>query len=259
MPRERRHVRPWWDRDRAGPEVLSQRTTATPNSSRLLIPYNGTAVARSALDTAIDLGPVGCVTAWVLYVRHWDASGTGQRFCLESSDEAQRCVRAAVAELRRRGLPTSGVVRDAPREKVGHAIAAEAERRCVSCIVMGTHAHGPLVAALLGSVTRSRARDHAPAGPGRDRRASPIGGTPSVDPPYPRRTASPDSPRDVPAPGSRGDGVGQTHGWADCCRRPGAVAVTVVRRGPRAVAVTVVLSRSWSPGSAPCRRRRHWA
>lgn len=147
--------RPGWP---TGPEPGEDRDS---EELRLLIPYNGTAVARSALDTVTGLGPTGRVTAWVLYVRHWDASATGQRLCLESSDEAQRCVRSAVAELRRRGVPASGVVRDAPREKVGHAIAAEAERRCVSCIVMGTHAHGPVVAALLGSVTRRVARTTA--------------------------------------------------------------------------------------------------
>jgi nucleotide-binding universal stress UspA family protein len=73
-------------------------------------------------------------------------------------DEARQCAYAAVAVLRRRGVPASAVVRDAPREKVGQAIAVEAERLDCGSIVLGTHAHGAFVSALLGSVSRAVAR-----------------------------------------------------------------------------------------------------
>ena len=50
------------------------------------------------------------------------------------------------------------MIRDAAREKVGHAIAGEADRLDVGCIVMGTHAHGTFVSGLTGSVPRQVAR-----------------------------------------------------------------------------------------------------
>lgn len=121
--------------------------------SALLVPYNGSPIADAALDVAVEMGRPPALI-WVLYVRPWDAARAGLRFCLETSEEARRCAYQAVAELRRRGVPASGVVRSARRERVGHIIAAEAERLDVGCIVLGTHAHGGFVSAVLGSVSR---------------------------------------------------------------------------------------------------------
>jgi nucleotide-binding universal stress UspA family protein len=125
---------------------------------RFLVPYNDSAISRRALDVAAELGRSRSAIAWILYVRPWDVARAGFRFCLETSDEARRCAHTAVAELRRRGVPASGVVRDARRERVGQVIAAEAERLDVGCIVLGTHAHGAWLSALLGSVTRKVAK-----------------------------------------------------------------------------------------------------
>jgi nucleotide-binding universal stress UspA family protein len=124
---------------------------------RVLVPYNGTPVSRSTLDVVAGLVRSTSAVAWILYVRPWDLTRAG-RFCLETSDEAQQCARAAVTELRGRGVPASGVVRDARRDRVAHVIAAEAERLDVGCIVLGTHAHGAWLSALLGSVTRKVVR-----------------------------------------------------------------------------------------------------
>lgn len=123
----------------------------------LLVPYNGSRSADTALEVAADLGHRSGLI-WVLYVRPWDAARAGLRFCVETSEEARGCAHRAVAELRRRGVPASGVVRDARRERVGHVIAAEAERLDVRCIVLGTHAHGAWLSAILGSVPRIVAR-----------------------------------------------------------------------------------------------------
>jgi nucleotide-binding universal stress UspA family protein len=125
---------------------------------RFLVPYNGSAVSRQALHVAAGLGNSRSAIAWILYVRPWDVARTGVRICLETSEEARRCAYTAVAELRRRGVPASGVIRDARRERVGQVIAAEAERLDVGCIVLGTHAHGAWLSALLGSVSRKVAR-----------------------------------------------------------------------------------------------------
>ena len=96
--------------------------------------------------------------AWILYVRHWDVARRPNRFCFETADQARQGVHSAVAELRRRGVPASGVIRDAAREKGGHAIVGEADRLDVGCIVMGTHAHGMFVSGLTGSVPRQVGR-----------------------------------------------------------------------------------------------------
>lgn len=121
---------------------------------RFLLPYNGSAAARAALDAATRLGVHRPTVAWVLFVRPWDVARGGVRFSYETSEEAVHCVNGAASELRRRGIPASAVVRDARRERVGQVIVAEAERLDVGCIVMGTHAHGNLVAAVTGSVPR---------------------------------------------------------------------------------------------------------
>ena len=125
---------------------------------RILLPYNGTAVARKALDVATNLGRGRSAVVWVLYIRPWDIGRGRTRFCLETPDEARQCAQTAVTELRRRGVAASAVVRDARREKVPHAIAAEAQRLDVSCIVLGTHARRALVSALLGSTCLTVAR-----------------------------------------------------------------------------------------------------
>jgi len=144
------------------PELGSSWPLGTPGGggsgrAAVLLPYNGSAVADAALEAAADLGRPTAVI-WVLYVRPWDVARAGFRFCLETTEEAWRCAHEAVAELRRRGILASGVVRDARRERVGQVIAGEAERLDVGCIVLGTHAHGAWVSALLGSVSRRVAR-----------------------------------------------------------------------------------------------------
>jgi nucleotide-binding universal stress UspA family protein len=124
---------------------------------RVLVPYNGTPVSRSTLDVVAALGRSTSAVAWILYVRPWDVTRAG-RFCLETSDEAQQCAHAAATVLRDHGVPASGVVRNARRDRVGHVIAAEAERLDVGCIVMATHAHGAWLSAFLGSVSRKVVR-----------------------------------------------------------------------------------------------------
>jgi len=125
---------------------------------RILVPYNGTAAARRALEVAAEVSIGRPALAWILYVRHWDVARGGTRFCLEDNDEARRTSHAGVAELRRRGVPASGVIRDAARERIGHTVVGEAVRLDVGCIVIGTHAHGRFIAALTGSVPRQVTR-----------------------------------------------------------------------------------------------------
>jgi nucleotide-binding universal stress UspA family protein len=125
--------------------------------TRILVPYNGTSTAQVALDVASTLSLGRSTMVWVLYIRSLDVGRAG-RFCFESEDEAQWRVQTGVAELRRRGVSTSAVVRDARRERVPHTIVAEAERRNAGCIVMGTRARRAFSTALLGSTSLAVAR-----------------------------------------------------------------------------------------------------
>ena len=126
--------------------------------SRILVPYNGTAVARQALEVATTIALSRTTVVWVLHVRAWDIGTGGIRFCLETKDEAHHCAQTAVTHLRRRGIAASALVRDARREKVPHAIAAEAARLEVGCIVLGTPARRALSSALVGSTSLTVAR-----------------------------------------------------------------------------------------------------
>jgi nucleotide-binding universal stress UspA family protein len=147
------------------PGGLDQQWPGRPDSDgggsdppEVLVPYNGTEVAETALDVAAHLAAGQSAMIWILYVRPWDVTRARTRFCLETSEEAHRCSRGAAIRLRRRGISASAVMRDAPREKVASVIAAEAERLNVGCIVLGTHGHGPLLSVLNGSVTRKVAQ-----------------------------------------------------------------------------------------------------
>lgn len=125
--------------------------------ARILVPYNGTSTAQVALEVAATLSLGRSSMVWVLYVRSLDVGRAG-RFCFESADEARWRVQTGVAELRRLGVSTSAVVRDARREWVPHTIVAEAERRNAGCIVMGTRARRAFSTALLGSTSLGVAR-----------------------------------------------------------------------------------------------------
>jgi nucleotide-binding universal stress UspA family protein len=125
---------------------------------RILVPYNGSATARKALDIAARLSAGRSSLVWVLYVRHWDVGRAGCRTSLETVDEARQCAQAAVTDLRQRGVATSAVVRDARREKVAQAIVAEAEALGAGCVVLGTHARRAWGSALLGSTSHAVAR-----------------------------------------------------------------------------------------------------
>ena len=159
--RARRRPADWSSDDITGPDWPRLPDPREDNGSspfRVLVPFNGTDAARTALDVAADLALRRQALAWILYVRHWDIARGGNRFCLETTEQARQRAHSAVAELRRRGVPASLVIRDAAREKVGHAIVGEAERLDVGCIVMGTHAHGTFISALTGNVPREVAR-----------------------------------------------------------------------------------------------------
>lgn len=94
---------------------------------RILVPFNGTSAAGNAVHFAAWLGSDRPTVVWVLYVRPWDVGRAGRRFCLETAVEACSCAQAAITALRRQGVSTRAVLRDARREKVPSTIAVVAE------------------------------------------------------------------------------------------------------------------------------------
>jgi nucleotide-binding universal stress UspA family protein len=126
--------------------------------SRILVPFNGTDPARSAVDFVATLSADRPTVVWVLYVRMWDVAPAGGRFCLETMAEARGCAQAAVAQLQRQRVSTRAVVRDARRERVPWTIVSVAEALEVGCIVLGSHPRPVWASALWGSTSRSVVR-----------------------------------------------------------------------------------------------------
>ena len=123
----------------------------------LLFPYSGTPTADVALEAAADWAQTLFADVWVLYVRPWDTCRGGHYF-VETRLEARAVAQAAVRRLRLRGVPASGVLRDADREQVAGAILAEADAVDARLIVLGTRSRGVVGRALLGSTSAAVAR-----------------------------------------------------------------------------------------------------
>jgi len=124
---------------------------------RLLLPYDGTPRARAALELAGERTLARGGEAWVLYVRVWDTSRGGHYF-VETREEACRVATEGVARLRERGVPASGLTRDADRSRVARTIIAEAVALQVGEVVLGAGRRGWWGSVVHGSVSRSVAR-----------------------------------------------------------------------------------------------------
>jgi nucleotide-binding universal stress UspA family protein len=123
----------------------------------MLFPYSGSPTAEAALDVAAYWAHELRADVWVLYVRPWDTS-RGGHYYVETRLEAAAVAHAAVRRFRSHGLPTSGVVRDAARERVAWAILTEAETVDARLIVLGTRSRGLVSKALLGSTSAAVTR-----------------------------------------------------------------------------------------------------
>ena len=123
----------------------------------LLFPYSGSRTADAALDVAAEWAHALFADVWVLYVRTWDTY-RGGHYYVETRPEAHAVAQAAMRLLRLRGVPASGVVRDADRERVAGAILAEADAVDARLIVLGTRSRGVLGRTLLGSTSAAVAR-----------------------------------------------------------------------------------------------------
>lgn len=123
----------------------------------VLFPYSGSRTADAALDVAAGWAHALFADVWVLYVRPWDTA-RGGHYYVETRPEAGAVAQAAVRLLRLRGVPASGLVRDAARDRVARVILAQADAVDARLIVLGTRSRGVLGRTLLGSTSASVAR-----------------------------------------------------------------------------------------------------
>lgn len=147
-----RDSREWHSADLCGGTPGNE---SSPTS--LLFPYSGSRTADAALDVAADWAHALFADVWVLYVRPWDTC-RGGHYYVETRGEARAVAQAAMRRLRLRGVPASGVVRDADREQVAGSILAEANAVDARLIVLGTRSRGFLSRTLLGSTSAAVAR-----------------------------------------------------------------------------------------------------
>lgn len=130
---------------------------------RLLIPTDGSEVARPAVEMALDLADVRGATLHVLFIvdQPTSVSGTGEGFsgldnlldALEA--EGHQTTEEIETEAEERGIETGAAVR---RGTPHDGILEYATDHDTELIVMGTHGRTGVKRALLGSVTEDVVR-----------------------------------------------------------------------------------------------------
>ena len=130
-----------------------------PRYQHVLIPLDGSDLAASAIEPALELAPEARVTLMRValppavvaspYLPH--AARLMRERTMERESEARAYVDQQVQRLRTRGIDAAGVVVMDPIE--ADAILVYARDNGVDLIAMGTHARNPLLRLLLGSVT----------------------------------------------------------------------------------------------------------
>lgn len=130
---------------------------------RILVPTDGSDVAETAVDHAVDLAERYGTTVHALYVVDIDAVNFG--LGTEQVDRVRQGKFGEMTELEERATAATGVVADAARERgvevveeirVGrpHRIIADyADATDVDLVVMGSHGRAGVERVLLGSVT----------------------------------------------------------------------------------------------------------
>lgn len=130
---------------------------------RILIPTDGSDLAKPAVEMAIGLAETHGATLHVLFIvdQPPSVSGMGEGFTGldnlldELEDEGHQATNAVAEQARARGIETTaGVRRGNPHDD----ILAYADEHDVDVIVMGTHGRTGVKRALLGSVTEDVVR-----------------------------------------------------------------------------------------------------
>jgi nucleotide-binding universal stress UspA family protein len=146
------------------PDVLIPPTGAQAGGGqslqRILVPVgsNGQAERALALAAHISAGFGGQLR--LVHVRRWDPplKGTG-RFYTETNPQATEVLEKALTSVWAHGVPASGVVVDAARSRVAHAIAAEAHAWRAQVMVVARRRRWAISALVLGSLSNQLIRE----------------------------------------------------------------------------------------------------
>ena len=145
------------------PDILLPATDAYAGGGqslqRILVPVgsNGQADRALALAAQFSAGVGGQLR--LVHVRIWDPplKGTG-RFYPETSRQATEVLEKALTSAWAYGVPASGVVVDAARSRMAHAIAAEAHAWRAEVMVVTRRHRWAIGALLLGSLSNKLMR-----------------------------------------------------------------------------------------------------
>ena len=118
---------------------------------KLLVAVDHSDITERVLAAARDLALLASGEVWVLHLREREVMPRAGLIAIESSDDAQANVDAAVAELTEAGVKAHGIVRNTIYGYAAREIIAEAKAEDVSAIIMGSRGRGDLAGLVLGS------------------------------------------------------------------------------------------------------------
>ena len=128
---------------------------------RICVPVGPGGQEDRTLAAAASLGAATGGRLRVVHVRMWDPAvhGGGGRFYLETSQEATAVLERALASVWARGVAASGVVVDAPRQRLTRSIAVQARAWRAEVLVVARRPRTALGALFFGGLPEKMMRE----------------------------------------------------------------------------------------------------
>lgn len=128
---------------------------------RILVPVDSIGRADGALELAARFSANVDGQLRVVHARAWDPPlpGGAGRFFWETSEQATEVLDQALTTVWAHGVPASGVIVDAPRNRVARAVAAEARSWGASVMVVARRPRTAIGILLLGSLSDQLMRE----------------------------------------------------------------------------------------------------
>jgi len=136
------------------------RTGGGGSFPRILVPVGSHGQADQALALAAQFSAVVGGQLRLVHLRRWDPplKGTG-RFYTETSEQATAVLEKALTSVWAYGVPASGVVVDAVRSGMAHAIADEARAWRADVMVVARRRRRAIGVLVLGSLSNQLMRE----------------------------------------------------------------------------------------------------